>query len=91
MPSEKRADQTVPIVIYKGGERIVIGSAYLKGDGSIEGKVFKDVKEDLKDLIFGGRIGNFSFNPKVEPKLSVEITDADISSVSVVYKERESP
>lgn len=62
-PTEKRPDKPVPLVIYKGGERIVIGSAYLKGDGSIEGQVSKDVRQDLKDILFGDRVGDISINP----------------------------
>lgn len=61
--TEKRADRVLPLVIYKGGERIVIGSAYLKGDGSIEAQIAKDVRQDLKDMIFGDRVGDFSLNP----------------------------
>lgn len=62
-PTEKRSDKAVPLVIYKGGERVVIGSAYLKGDGRIEAQVAKDVREDLKHLLFGDRVGDISINP----------------------------
>lgn len=61
---EKRPDKAVPLVIYKGGERIVIGSAYLKGDGRVEGQIQKDVKQELKDMLFGNTVGDISINPK---------------------------
>lgn len=62
-PTEKRPDKAVPLVIYKGGERIIVGSAYLKGDGSIEGQIAKDVRKDLKDVLFSDRVGDISINP----------------------------
>lgn len=64
-PTEKRPDKAIPLVIYKSGERIVIGSAYLKGDGSIAAQIFKDVKQEITDLLFGDRVGDFSINPKI--------------------------
>lgn len=64
-PSEKRPDQTVPLVIYKSGERIVIGLAYLKGDGRIEGQIAQDVKKELREQLFGGLVGDISINPKL--------------------------
>lgn len=60
----KRPDKALPLVIYKGGERIVIGSAYLKGDGSIEAQIAKDVKKELRDQLFGDLVGDISINPK---------------------------
>lgn len=62
-PTEKRQDKPLPLVIYKGGERIVIGSAYLKGDGKVEGQISKDAREELKDVFFGDRVGDISINP----------------------------
>lgn len=62
---EKRKDQEVPLVIYKGGERIEVGRAILKGDGSIIAQVAKDVKAEFKDLLFGNTLGDMSLNPKV--------------------------
>lgn len=62
---EKRKDQEVPLVIYKGGERIVIGHAILKGDGSIIAQVTKDAKIEFQDQLFGDRVGDFSINPVV--------------------------
>lgn len=62
-PTEKRPDQAVPLVIYKGGDRVVIGSAYLKGDGTIEGQITKDARQELKDILFGDRVGDISINP----------------------------
>lgn len=67
--ADKRADQTVPLVIYKGGERIVIGQAIVKGDGGIEGQIAKDVRQELKDLLFGGSLGALSLDPKPNPDL----------------------
>lgn len=67
MPTERRPDKAVPLVIYKGGECIVLGSAYLKGDGRIEGQIAKDVKKELQDLLFGDRVGNISINPEPPP------------------------
>lgn len=62
---EKRKDQEVPLVIYKGGERIVIGHVILKGDGSLSGQIAKDFKKELSDLLFGNTLGDVSLNPNV--------------------------
>lgn len=61
---EKRPDKSVPLVMYKGGERIVIGQALVKGDGSIEGQISKDVRKELKDILFGDMLGGLSIDPK---------------------------
>lgn len=84
--STKRPDQIVPLVIYKGGERLVIGQATVKGDGQIEGQISKDAKSDLKDLIFSGSLGDLSLNPNVEVAVV-----ANLPSVPIVRTERESP
>ncbi len=60
----KRPDKTVPLVMYKGGERIVIGQAIVKGDGSIIGQIAKDVRKELKDVLFGDMLGALSLDPK---------------------------
>ena len=62
---EKRKDQEVPLVIYKGGERIEVGRAIVKGDGSIVAQIAKDVKQEFKDLLFGNVLGDLSLNPRV--------------------------
>lgn len=82
-PTEKRADQALPLVIYKGGERIVVGSAYLKGDGSIEAQVAKDVRQDLKDILFGGRVGDISINPLDTSVYSNMRTNAAVEVVAI--------
>lgn len=82
-PTEKRPDKAVPLVIYKGGERIVVGSAYLKGDGRIEAQIFKDVKQELKALLFGDRIGDISINP-THTNLYVNLRTQKIEEVAVV-------
>lgn len=76
---EKRKDQEVPLVIYKGGEKIAIGHAILKGDGSLSGQVTKDVMKELSDLLFGGSIGDVSLNPKisVQPDLKYNLISAN--------------
>lgn len=65
--TEKRADKTVPLVLYKGGERIIIGQAIIKGDGKIEGQIAQDVRKEIGDLIFGDRLGGLSLDPKSSP------------------------
>lgn len=65
----KRADQTVDLVIYKSGERIVIGKAVVKGDGSIEAQIAKDVRKEISDLLFGGLLGGLSLDPKPKPDM----------------------
>lgn len=62
-------DQTVPLVLYKGGERIIIGQATVKGDGSIQAQIAKDVRKELKDLLFGGSLGGLSLDPKPQPDM----------------------
>lgn len=84
----KRPDEAVPLVIYKGGERIVIGSAILKGDGRIEAQIAKDVREDLKDLLFGGRVGDFSINPKLPPNIESSLSDANLLALRELLPER---
>lgn len=61
---EKRKDQEVFLVIYKGGEKIQVGHAILKGDGSLIGQVSKDVRKEITDLLFGGQLGDVSLNPR---------------------------
>lgn len=68
---EKRKDQEVPLVIYKSGERIEVGRAILKGDGSIIAQISKDVKVEFKDLLFGNILGDISLNPKVSVPLDM--------------------
>jgi hypothetical protein len=69
-PTEKRADQHVPLVIYKGGQRIVVGQAIVKGDGQIEAQISKDARKDLGDLFFKVLIGDISINPaRPRPKI----------------------
>lgn len=69
----KRADQTVDLVIYKSGERIVIGKAVVKGDGSIEAQIAKDVRKEISDLLFGGLLGGLSLDPKPKPDLKYNL------------------
>lgn len=78
---DKRPDQVVPLVIYKSGERITIGSAYLMGDGRIEAQIAKDVKKEISDLIFGGRVADISLNPKVS--VSPDLKYNRISTINV--------
>ncbi len=61
---EKRKDKEVPLVMYKGGERLVIGQAIVKGDGSIIGQISKDVRKELSDVLFGDMLGAISVDPK---------------------------
>lgn len=66
---KKLKDKRVPLVIYKSGERIVIGQAIVKGDGSIEGQIAKDVRKEIQHLIFGDALGALSFDPKAQPDM----------------------
>ena len=59
----KQPSEQVPLVIYKGGERIVIGLASFDPDGSITAQIFKDFNDDIKTLVYG-EIGDISINPK---------------------------
>ncbi len=52
----------IPLVIYKGGVRTVIGMASVEDDGSFVGQVAKDVWPTVKDL-FLPNIGEFSIAP----------------------------
>lgn len=73
MPTDKRPDKTVPLVMYKGGERIVIGQALVKGDGSISGQIAKDVRKEIGDLLFGDMLGALSLDPKPPVNLKYNI------------------
>lgn len=64
----KKKSKQVPLVIYKGGERIEIGMASVSTDGSIEAQIKKDIREDIKEMIYAD-IGDFSINPKTPPSL----------------------
>lgn len=78
---EKRKDQEVPLVIYKSGERVVIGQAILKGDGSIIAQIAKDVKKEFKDLLFGDRIGDISINPVIPSIIKMGESYANLSTL----------
>lgn len=52
----------VPLVVYKGGTRTVIGMASVQEDGSIEAQVMKDHWPTVKDL-FLPNIGELSIAP----------------------------
>jgi hypothetical protein len=79
-PTEKRADQHVPLVIYKGGQRIVVGQAIVKGDGQIEAQLSKDARKDLGDIFFKALIGDISINPK-RPGVKI-VNDPPIQDLS---------
>ncbi len=70
----KRKDKAVPLIMYKGGERIVIGQAIVKGDGSIEAQIAKDVRQDLRDILFGDMLGAVSIDPKPMPDMKYTST-----------------
>lgn len=70
---EPKKEKTVPLVMYRRGERIVIGQAIVKGDGSIEGQIAKDVRQELKDILFGDMLGAISVDPKPLPSTSTYI------------------
>lgn len=59
----RKKSKQVPLVIYKGGERIEIGMASVSTDGSIEAQIKKDIREDIKAVIYGD-LGDLSLNPK---------------------------
>lgn len=80
----RRPDKTVPLVIYKGGERIIVGQAIVKGDGSIEGQIAKDVRKELKDLLFGDMLGGLSLDPKPPIDLKYTSTMVDIKTNEAV-------
>lgn len=63
--SEKEVSKQVPLVIYKGGERIVVGMAIVNPDGSIQAQIAKDINKELKTALFGNAIGDISLNPMV--------------------------
>lgn len=65
----KKTSKQVPLVIYKGGERIEIGKASVSSDGEITAQVAKDVRRDIKDLLFGDLLDHISVNPKPPPSL----------------------
>ncbi len=75
---DKRPDKTVPLVIYKGGERIIVGQAIMKGDGSISAQIAKDVRKDLQDILYGDMVGGFSIDPK--PVVLPDLTYHEVSS-----------
>jgi hypothetical protein len=52
----------VPLVMYKGGVRTVLGMASVQDDGSITAQVTKDHWPLVKDL-FLPNIGEFSISP----------------------------
>lgn len=64
----RKKSKQVPLVIYKGGERIEIGMASVSTDGSIEAQIKRDIREDIKDIIYGD-LGDLSINPKTPPSL----------------------
>lgn len=53
----------VDLVLYKGGERIVIGKAIVEKDGAISAQIAKDLRADVKEIITG-KIGDVSINPQ---------------------------
>lgn len=63
-----KKSKQVPLVIYKGGERIEIGMASVSTDGNIEAQIKKDLREDVKTIIYGD-LGDLSLNPKTPPSL----------------------
>lgn len=79
---DKRPDKAVPLVIYKGGERIIIGQAIVKGDGSIEGQIAKDIRQELKDILFGDRLGAVTLDPMAPPSSNVEHTSTMINATT---------
>lgn len=52
----------VDLVLYKGGERIVIGKVALNPDGSFQGQIARDIRAEVK-LILSEGIGDISINP----------------------------
>lgn len=64
----KPKSKQVPLVIYKGGERIEIGMAIVATDGSILAQVKKDLREDVKDIVYAD-LGDVSLNPKTPPHM----------------------
>jgi len=63
---ERAKGQQVPLVMYKGGERIVLGRAYIESDGSIVGQIAKDFRAAVND-IFSVGIGEVSIDPRSRP------------------------
>lgn len=57
----------VPLVIYKGGERIVLGMASVEDNGSIEAQVAKDMWPAVKDIL-QPNVGEFSIRNAPKPE-----------------------
>lgn len=72
----KKTSKQVPLVIYKSGERIQIGMASIGSDGEIIGQIAKDIREDVKALLWGN-IGDVSLNPKKPLDLKYTSTFVD--------------
>lgn len=60
----KRPSKQVDLVIYKGGERIIVGRASLDPDGKIEAQIARDIREDVKAMVYGDLLDCLSLNPK---------------------------
>lgn len=61
-----KKSKQVPLVIYANGERIEIGMASVNSDGSIAAQIKKDVRQDIKERLYGD-LSELSMNPKNPP------------------------
>ncbi len=76
----KKPSVQVDLVIYKGGERLVIGKAAIDPDGSIQAQIAKDLRADVKDIL-GKHIGDISINPPVQA-ISYDLISSKIQEIN---------
>jgi hypothetical protein len=84
--ANKKSKQ-IDLVIYKSGERIVVGRAIVNGDGSITAQIAKDVRKEYKDLIYGDMLDHLSLNPKAPAVLDLKYTSVHVDTKTQVVDE----
>ena len=60
--SDETPEMTVPLVVYRSGRRMVIGTATIKGH-NITGVLDRDAAEEFKDIITHGLTTEVSVGP----------------------------